>query len=274
MAIYSRDPKHKYRSALRQLVASEQDPNTNPLPLTHVTDAIWLQSILEQGKLSPRKCRVFGDLRLYAFYARPAYIGKKKGPLHNLNYAPVCFIIDAAVTASCHPVEVFPFDTGALQSGLLSDPVHTTLLPFDFALEPKVDSAQRLAKIFFGNDRAYYSGVPARDKNVKPRPTESEIIAYNDLIKRGGNEQRDERGTSIELHFKDPMPLSGKALAIMMPQEFYDDPDIRKAIDASKITPLCYTFIPDHTVAGVRGQFYFMAEAFYKKYKKQRGWSW
>lgn len=274
MAIYSRDPKQKYRSALRKLVASEQNPSTNPLPLTHVTDAIFLESILEEEKLSPRPCSVFGDLRLYAFYARPAYIGKKQGPLHNLNYAPVCFIIDAAVTAGCHPVEVFPFDTGALQSGLLSDPIHTSLSPFDFALEPRVDSARGLIRIFFGNERAYYSGIPVSEEDVKIRPTESEVLAYKDLIKRGGNRYRDERGTSIEFHFKDALPLEGKALAVMLPQEFCDDAEICEAIRAKKIALLPYMFTPDHTVAEVRGKFYFLAEEFYKKHKRRRGWSW
>jgi hypothetical protein len=66
------------------------------------------------------------------------------------------------VTSGCRPVEVFPFDTGALKGLALAEDIHDDLSPFDFALEPKVDSAQRLVRIFFGDEKSYYSGVHRR----------------------------------------------------------------------------------------------------------------
>jgi hypothetical protein len=239
-----------------------------------MTDAIRLQSILQDGRLSPRPCDVFGDVRLYAYYARPAYRGKKDGPLHNINFAPVCFIVDASATLDCSPVAVFPFDTGALKSGRLQDEVHPDLSPFDFALEPRVDSAQRLVQIFFGDERTYYAGDYRKAKACNYRPIDAEIVAYDSLIKRGGNKDRDERGTSIEFHFKDALPLFGKMLAIIMPQEFYDDVDVRREIDSKKIVPLLYPFIPDHSVSEVVGVFYTLAGEFYKRQKKRQGWPW
>lgn len=238
MAPYCRDGKRQYRSALKELVASQPAPTHEPLPLTHVTDSIRLPGILVEGQLTPRSCPVFGDLRLYAFYARPAYRGSKKGPLHNLNFAPVCFIIDSSVTRECCPVEVIPFDTGALRKGVLAGHVHGDLSPFDFALKREVASAQRLARLFFGDERAYYSGMYRPMSMPEPKPTHAEIVAYASLIRSGSNKDRDERGTSIEFQFKDPLPLKGKILAIILPHDFLDVPEIRKAIRTNKIAPL------------------------------------
>lgn len=274
MGSYVRDQKRKYRSALRQLVASQPTPASKPLPLTHVTDCIHLQTILDEGQLTPRPCAVFGDQRLYAFYARPAYRGSKRGPLHNLNFAPVCFIIDSSATNECFPAEIFPFDTGALRRGVLADDIHEDLSPFDFALEPKVDSAQRLIRIFFGDDRTYYSGTYRGMGITNFRPTDAEIVAYDSLIRRGGNKDRDERGTSVEFQFKGPLPVKGKVLAVILPQDFLDDPGLRKMMKARKIIALPYMFIPDHTVAEFVGVFYTLTDDFYTRRRKQYGWQW
>jgi hypothetical protein len=217
---------------------------------------------------------VFGDQRLYAFYARPAYRGSKQGPLHNLNFAPVCFIIDASATKGCCPTAIFPFDTGALNAGVLAEDVHEDLSPFDFALEPKVESAQRLVRIFFSDERSYFSGVYRPKTPPQYGPSDAEIISYESLVRRGGNKDRDERGTSVEFQFKDPLPLKGKILAIILPQDFLDDTHITNAVQAKKITPLPYTFIPDHSVKEFVGVFYHLAESFYTRRHKRCGWQW
>jgi hypothetical protein len=274
MEYYSRDPNRKYRTALKELVAKQPTPTSKPLPLTHVTDAIRLPSILREGKIAPRRCDVFGDMRLYAFYARPAYRSKKEGPLHNINFAPVCFIIDSSASKDCYPVAVYPFDTGALKEGRLHDTIHPDLTPFDFALEPKVDSAQRLVRIFFGDEQTYYSGDYRQAKSPKYRPDEADLVAYDSLVKRGGNLTRDERASSIEFQFKDALSLNGKTLAIILPQEFHDLREVSDFFCANKITALAYRFMPNHSVSELAGVFYTMAEDFYIRRKKRQGWDW
>lgn len=274
MGIFVRERRRKYRSALKDLVASQPAPASRPLPLTHVTDSIRLQIILDRGELAPRPCRIFGDPRLYAFYARPAYRGNKQGPLHNLNFAPVCFIIDASVTERCHPVEVFPFDTGALSAGVLAEDVHEDLSPFDFALDPKVESAQQLIRTFFSDDKTYYSGHYRPLNGNTHGPTDAEIVAYESLVRRGGNRNCDERGTSVEFQFNKPLPLDGKILAIILPQDFLDDKEMRRSIKEKKITPLPYIFIPDHSVSEFVGVFYTLAADFYTRKCKHYDWQW
>jgi hypothetical protein len=274
MTTYRRESGKKYRSALRKIVQGQDEPASKPLPLTHVTDCIWLEAILRDRHLDPRPCGVFGDSRLYAFYARPAYRSSKKGSLNNLNFAPICFIVDASVANECTPVEIFPFDTGALKDGILSEHVHSGLNLFDFALEPKIASAQRLAKAFFGSDRNYYTVNPSLSKKLTYLPTDAEVVAYDSLVKRTGRGPEDERGTSIEIQFKDRLQLTGKVLAVILPQEFLDVPAICTALTKEKIDPLPYPFILDHSVKEVVGVFYSMVSEYYTRKKKRQGWQW
>jgi hypothetical protein len=256
------------------MVSSDSTVLSTPLPLTHVTDCIYLSAILKAQELAPHTCSVFGDKRLYTFYARPAYRGSKQGPLHNLNFAPVCFIIDPTATKARPPFAVFSLDTGALSRGLLAEDVHSELSPLDFALDPTLDSAQRLATIFFGDAKGYYSGRSNRKHPPKFSPTDAEIVAYDSLVRRGGNAKRDERGTSIEVQFKDPLPLAGKVLSIFLPQDFLDDPEIVSFIEKTKVNVVPYTFMLDHGVNEVVGVFYTLAEQLYARKKKKYGWKW
>jgi hypothetical protein len=273
METYSRVRGQKYRCALRKMVSAAAVPTSTPLPLTHVTDGIRLKAILDNGQLEPRPCPVFGEKILYAFYARPAYRGSKKGKLHNLNFAPVCFVIDASVADHHRPAEVIPFDTGALSHGILSGDVHGDLSPFDFALEQEVQSAQKLARLFFGDEKGYFAGRSRVD--IPPySKTEAEILAYESLVRRGGNMGSDERGTSIEFQFKVSLPIDGKLVGIILPQEFLDDPVILKKIKEKRITVRSYEFIPDHSVKEFVGVFYTLANELYARKKKQHGWQW
>jgi hypothetical protein len=197
------------------------------------------------------------------------------GPLHNLNYAPVGFIIDSSIANDVPPAEVFPFDTGALDKGLLAEDIHPNLSPFDLALEPALSSAQTLAALFFGDDRSYFNGEPKPDTpRVKRRPTDADIVAYERLVKRGANLSRDERATSIEFHFKKPLQIRGRAIAIILPQEFLDDEGIKTAIMDAKIVPMPYEFLPAYTVKECAGVFYQRAADFYNSEKSNYGWEW
>lgn len=272
---YSRAAKAARRTALRDMVASQPVPASNALPLTHITDCIRLPDILRAKNLEPRHCDVFGDDRIYAFYARPAFRGSKAGPLRNLNFAPVGFIVSPLVANNCALDEVIPLDTGAMKKGLLADEVHPDLGPYDFALEPSVDSARRIAALFFGSEKNYFHGK--LDRSIA-RPsfqaTDSEIVSYESLIQVGANLSRDERATSIELHFKQKVALDGNVLAIILPQDFLDIPAINAAIRSGGIVPLAYEFFPDHTVKECAGVFYRVASEFYSNYKAKFGWNW
>ena len=272
---YRRETRRTYLSALRTAVKNQPVPDSRPFPLTHITDALRLRSILETGELRPRSCRVFGDKRLYVFYARPAYRGGKSGPLHNLNFAPIGFLISPAVARERAPLEVFPFDTGALEHGLLAEDIHPDLTPFDLALEPVLDSAQRLAVLFFGSEKCYFQGRRSREAvTLRPRPTDADLIAYESLVTRGANLARDERATSIEFQFKESVSIRGKVLAIILPQDFLDDEETRRFLLDANVEPLPYEFIPDHSPKEYVGVFYREAAAFYERSKQKHGWDW
>lgn len=275
LGVRQRERKRTQRTALRSLVRAQPVPAKKPFPITHVTECIRLQGILDADEIRPSDCAVFGDERLYTFYARPAYRIKKRGPLHNLNFAPVGFLVDPNVVSDIHPVEVVALDTGALDGGLLWEVVHSDLKPLDFALDASVQSAQQIAKLFFGSDHNYFKGTRNfATASVQVKPTDAEVVAYVSLISRGSNLNYDERATSVELHFKDPIPVSGRVLAIILPQDFLDLVEVRKALRAKGVVPLPYEFMPDHTTKEVAGRFYEIAAKFYSRKRKSFGWDW
>ncbi len=217
---------------------------------------------------------MFGDKRLYMFYARPAYRTKKKGPLYNLNFAPVGFLLDTSSLSNVHPVNVIALDSGALDGERLSEIVHSDLSAADFALDPSIKSAQQIATLFYGSGRNYFNGARTHAQSIPVNPTHAEVVAYSDLVARGSNREFDERATSIELHFKDTIPILGNVLAIILPQEFLDVAEIKDALKAAGVKPLPYAFMPDHTSKEVAGRFYEIASRFYslKCIRRDRDW--
>lgn len=269
-------PVRSPRTALRAIVRAQPVSQQNPLPLTHVSECIYLSRILiVDSEIRPDFCDIYNDIRLYTYYARPAARVRKEGPLHNLNFAPVGFLIDSMAAAAPRPVEVVALDTGALERELLWEAMHRDLSRQDFALDPSVRSAQSLAILGFGRERNYVSGT--RDvvaAAIPQSPLDADVVAYRSVVSRGGNLDCDERATSIEVHFKDAIPVDGPVIAIILPEEFLDVPQIAEALKAKNVFPLPYQFNPDHTAKELAGTFYEKAAQYYSSQKCKYGWDW
>ena len=96
-----------------------------PLPMTHVTRRVNLQTILEKKCLETEWCGWMEKELVYAFYGRPAYRPKipgQKQQNRNLQthndpvLMPVCFLLNMDNVTE-PPIHQHPFDTGAFLGG-------------------------------------------------------------------------------------------------------------------------------------------------------------
>jgi hypothetical protein len=188
--------------------------------LTHVTDCVNIGSVLASGKLEPRPCAVFKKDLLYLFYGRPAYRRRWDGEAtSNLGYARICFILhdDVAQKAS----RILPFDSGGYDR--FKHAFHDQLTLEDFEIDP-TDSPKKIVSAFYDDFPAYYWMRPTTGLTF---PLSQNIVdSYYKLITGNLKETFDDRCAAIEVQLEQSLPLAGQVLAIIGPNQMFDDPDL------------------------------------------------
>ena len=190
------------------------------LGLTHVTDCARLASLVQVGKLEPRLCNVFGEKLTYLFYGKPAYRRAWNGDAtSNLDYARICLVLRDEVVAKAH--RILPFDSGGFQRYVSA--FHDTIQIADFELAPG-DHPLQLIGAFYDSLERYWTMEP-----IQPRtfPATQHIVrSYHQLITGGLAEKFDDRCAAIEVQLADPLNLDGEVLALVGPNQIFDDPAI------------------------------------------------
>jgi len=195
------------------------------MPLMHTTDLYRFREILRTSTLSPKPCSVFdGDSLLYLFYGRPAYRPNMRTESSSiLAYRPVCLILEHDVASS--PKRVFPFDSGAYTIGLYNQHVHDEMDISSFEMKPVPESARKVVRSFFGNNKNYYLGIP--NSNLSMPNFAFEANAYYNLISEKGKTPYDDRRASIEIQIKEEIHLSrSNIMAVCMPTSFCDEHEV------------------------------------------------
>lgn len=195
-------------------------PLGGQLGLTHVTDCARLDSLIQSGKLEPRPCPVFGEELVYLFYGRPAYRRAwDGGATSNLDHARICLILRDDVVTKAH--RILPFDSGGFQryAGAFHDSLEIT----DFELESG-DHPLKLVGAFYDSLEGYLLMEPTQPRTFPA--TQNVIRSYYNLITGGLAEQFDDRCAAIEVQLDDPLPLTGEVLAIVGPNQIFDDPAV------------------------------------------------
>ncbi len=190
------------------------------LALAHVTDCANLGRILGAGELKLRRCTVFGERLLYMFYGRPAYRAKwDGGSTSDLAYARACFVLrDTAVSRA---KRIFPFDSGGF--GNYASAFHRSLVVGDFQLK-EGDHPLQVIGAFYANLEDYYWMNPVMGKQFPI--TQHAVRSYYQLISAGQRETHDDRCAAIEVQLDKPMPLKGEVLALIAPNQVFDDPEL------------------------------------------------
>lgn len=202
-------------------------PLVGQLGLTHVTDCAYLGGLVASGKLEPRDCKVYDEPLVYLFYGRPAYRSSwDKGTTTVLGYARICLILRDEVAAMAH--RILPFDSGGFPH--FGNALHHSLTRADFEIDP-ADHPLKIAGAFYDSLENYWEVKP-RDGMSFPI-TQNIVQSYYHLISGGFHEQFDDRCGAIEVQVAQPIELKDRILALIAPNQAFEDPAVQAFLDAS-----------------------------------------
>ena len=187
------------------------------LPSMHKQDWYTAKLTLEDRKINPSPCPVFlGHSLVYYFYGKPSYfVANNIGARGDNIYYPVCYIIDT----ECIEIEkVFPFDSGAFAFDLFTGFIHKLMDINEFSIKPHISQIKAFIKTFYDTNENYYRGFPKCDINTL---SNDEIVSsYINIINNKGEENFDERCSSIEIISKHSLDLNASLEAIVVPNDF------------------------------------------------------
>lgn len=241
---------------------SSATPVDGQLGLTHVTDCARLASLVQSEKLEPRPCDVFGENLVYLFYGRPAYRRPWPGDAtSNLDYARICLIMRDAVAERAH--RILPFDSGGYQR--YAGAFHDTLDIADFELA-KGDHPLKLIGAFYDSLEDYWTMRPIQPREFPA--TQNVVRSYYQLITGGLAEAFDDRCAAIEVQLNEALPLEGEVLAVVGPNQIFDDPAVTALLDKWGAEPrgyrLTHMFNPPETSARLTAEV--------ERFLEDRGW--
>lgn len=199
-------------------------PVPGQLGLTHVTDCARLASLVQSRRLEPRLCDVFGEKLVYLFYGRPAYRRAWNGDAtSNLDYARICLVLRDEIAEHAH--RILPFDSGGFQR--YAGAFHDSIDIADFELMAG-DHPLRLIGAFYESLERYWTMEP-----IQPRtfPVTQHIVrSYHQLITGGLAEKFDDRCAAIEVQLSNALELDGEVLALIGPNQIFDDPAVQALV--------------------------------------------
>ena len=260
--------KRKAEGRLKRFVQNTQ-PIDGQLPFVHITRAYSFDEMLEGETLEPSLCDVFGEQLIYLFYGRPAYRAKDGNNARLQFEWPIIFIFDPQKIGSIK--RAFPFDTGAFQRQLYSEFFDKKSQMGDFELDPSLDGIKRFIGTFYQDHKEYYSGSTRKNVPIEHRQFEAEGIlelsrlpGVQDSISRLGT--RDERSSAVEVQLSHPLSLIDSLLAIVLPEPYMDDNQIKEALARWQV-PQIETYTTLHNQGGEAwvGQIYGIVKDIYKR---------
>jgi len=210
------------------------------LPLVHTTkyqdfkeETFPAKNILKQMKL-----RINDEHLLYFFYARPARRFKNEKEI------PVVLIIEP-ILKDIH--KVYPFDTGAFDKYIENNRLDSRTPMSDYELSNNLIAIQQYINAIFGNNYNYYYGKHKTDDELSNivkqcRKTNPDLNNLLNLINEKKEDGIDDRCKTIEIQSANDYNLSGKLLAIVVPNFCQNDKEFIKIIKKINVALLCYEY--------------------------------
>lgn len=193
------------------------------LPIVHVTPTWNAKEILKIGKLTTKRCPVFGRDLVYFFSLRPSYrtkIGSVES--HQISRFPVAFVLRPEAVSA--PLHVYPFDTGGAANGSFDSQADPYIPLEDYALEPKHEAISKFISWAFGNTENYLYGRLRPGLANEIEPFKSVAVSYIDIARLGieGSNDHDTRASCIEIASSHNVDISGFVELIVAPKQFIE----------------------------------------------------
>jgi hypothetical protein len=256
-----------HRKDLANFVDSLPKP-TKMLGLTHVTSSYALRDIIDLEEIKAvSKCKVLEEEVIYAFYGRTAYRYKDEMvPANISSLFPSVLILDPERVPK--PKYVFGFDSGAFYDGAMDQHLHPYMPLFDFLLSPDPSSAARLVAAVFDNNEDYFQNRSNPNFQVPNGNFEAE--SYHSLVKSGGqgNIRLDDRLSTPEFVFSDPIALKIAVRAAILPDTLAAEPNIGGRLRGLGIRVDAYPW----TTCGRPGENHFYIQSLAKSIYVDLGW--
>jgi hypothetical protein len=172
------------------------------------------EDILRGGQVATSQCPVFREPLAYFFYGRPAYRLGENEVTKGEAFCPFCFLFEPKIIEEAEAIHAF--DTGAFAKRLYANVLPDEMSEGDFRLS-SISAAHQLISATFGSREAYFIGDTrafGRNKSTV-RPSDFHIRAYMDLVLSPGRNEPDDRVYSIEVVFRQPVPLNGNLIGLV-----------------------------------------------------------
>jgi hypothetical protein len=212
-------PNENLRHAVRH-----HAPRSEELPLVHTSRCESLPHFTKCHALEPQPCPVFHENLIYLFYGRPAYKSRIR-PGESVELCPICFVFKPN-TLSQNFARIYPCDSGAVQAEFFSPPLERADLT-NLELDPTIDAIRSYVELFFSTNNQYYFG---RVRDPLGASLDASGQRLYKLLSSRGPVRFDDRRSAVEVQVRNSIDLRHKLLYVVLPREFLDDRDVRKAI--------------------------------------------
>lgn len=234
------------------------------LPMVHTTKYYLLPDIQTSGTLHTATCRVFNEPLLYFFYGRPAYRDDSQiTPTRDIGFYPICFVFRSGVIGS-KATRVYPFDTGAGQSGRYEPAIERSIAVSDYQLITAIESARKIVRGFFDTDEKYLFNCPK--SGLVFAPTEAHAQSFYELINGGGDPECDDRYSAVEIQLGTSIDIRDGIMAVVLPTCFLDDAALAETIlKIWRAEPLTYDAIIGMRPLEFHGAIRLLIHQFYQR---------
>lgn len=177
----------------------------------------------------PKRCDVFEQDLLYAFYGRPAFRRSEDQQLRLTAKAPVVIVFTPRLAdLGCR---MFPFDTGAFEERYHSW-VHRGMGLQDFEIECSCEAAQRHVSAFFLTNEKYVRLQPS-DPSI-PYTGDFEVESIVHLLSDPSSQNADDRRLAIELQLERSVPFESPwIVALIVPNVLTQAPWLASFVSRS-----------------------------------------
>lgn len=194
--------------------------------LTHMTMAGWVDEIVEAKRLEARRCNFLNEDLIYFFALKPAYALKNGGvKADQASRFPAMLIFDPSKLPSPH--HVYPFDTGAALSSanLYGDVPDPTVFLEDYELDPKLTAAESHIAWAFESRHKYFEGELRSDLRQSLPSHDKVGISFAGIanLESSVRDRSDGRCCTIEVAYRQNIPLSEHCLAVILPSGHVQD---------------------------------------------------